>query len=740
MSKRYRNILLALLLVVVVAGGVFFAVNRTEVRTAVIMLVEGLVEVRIGKATDFVAALVDTLLETGDEMKTGEDGHSVLQMDDGTVVIIAPNSSCYVEEMEGTPEVPVTRIVLNAGEVFTVREQELPPDGSYQIETAVGTMSIRGSGMSAAYDPDTGEGEATCLTGTCAVQTGMEEQPLTGNEAIEVAQTGDVSDPEPLSEDQLKRWDTAIDKAQQAGVGGGFGELCRCEGDSPDRGDLVCKDGVEIPNYVGCGEFFEFDLSTSVHVVRGEVTVDVSYYGYTNIPGASAMRVERPDGTQVVAQLSGEGEGARQFDTGEPGEPVSGETYTFTLLDAAGEPIPDRVGTDVWVECPLEEAPGDLQAEVTPENDVEVSWNAISAAVQGYSVRLEEHPGPRYHIHIYDTYRGTSRVMPWEATDDDRFGLGELPDGDYDVTVEAGGRPSRGQGAECWIVDNDERLTFTKSGDTLTFHPQCRCEGDTLVCDDGTVTPGAPECGPLPPGGRAEICEWSGRGAGLCLFDPVKEEPTQILADAGFERWEGVAVSPDGKQIVFSATPAGEEGSRLYLVDVDGSGLVELPQLDNDIQPAWSPDGEWLAFHSSGNLAVMRPDGTDERLVQETSDQGPCYSDPQWSPDSQSILAPVWPSQGCGQDTYPRTVEFWIIPLEGDGEIASVASVTIEEGQECGWPFAFFSPDGTQVAYEDGACDAWLVNADGTGQPTALEGLPYEWSSRTFPQWYEKED
>jgi Tol biopolymer transport system component len=89
--------------------------------------------------------------------------------------------------------------------------------------------------------------------------------------------------------------------------------------------------------------------------------------------------------------------------------------------------------------------------------------------------------------------------------------------------------------------------------------------------------------------------------------------------------------SPDGSWILFQR-PFGQP----YLVHPDGTDLhalpVTLPAGAGARQLSWSPDGNWIVFTLSEGgesaIAVVRPDGTDLRIVIDRS--GVLESDPSW--------------------------------------------------------------------------------------------------------------
>jgi Tol biopolymer transport system component/predicted Ser/Thr protein kinase len=250
-----------------------------------------------------------------------------------------------------------------------------------------------------------------------------------------------------------------------------------------------------------------------------------------------------------------------------------------------------------------------------------------------------------------------------------------------------------------------------------------------------------PESGPVvdiePPTDSREVesCDWRGHGSGLCIYAPPREEPIQrILQDAGLDLMGWASWSPDGQQIAFSAVEAGgsPDQNAIHIVNADGTDLIKLPRISNEHSPAWSPDGEWLAFHSGCDLSVMHPDGSDPNIIWSEEDK--CAENPQWSPDSQSIIVSML--EGRIKRIFPLERKILIVSLEGDAfPIATIA----HQNEDCFIPEVAFSPDGKQVAYIDENCQPYLANADGFGQAEPLGHFPYWWTTMTHPQWGEGE-
>ena len=109
--------------------------------------------------------------------------------------------------------------------------------------------------------------------------------------------------------------------------------------------------------------------------------------------------------------------------------------------------------------------------------------------------------------------------------------------------------------------------------------------------------------------------------------------------------------SPDGTRLVFHSL---RDPSGLYVVNADGSNLSFLV---SRILPAWSPDGQWIAFIGQQDeanwqidLEIIRPDGSGRMLLAEipcsySALGGPCMAPKvRWSPDGTMLLFSASPS------------------------------------------------------------------------------------------------
>ncbi|MEE8584271.1 MAG: S9 family peptidase, partial [Acidobacteriota bacterium] len=138
----------------------------------------------------------------------------------------------------------------------------------------------------------------------------------------------------------------------------------------------------------------------------------------------------------------------------------------------------------------------------------------------------------------------------------------------------------------------------------------------------------------------------------LYVFDLESKKLTQITSGDYEDR--DPAWSPDGKLVAFASNrtdePDGNSNSDIWIVSADntdqGKTLLQLtsnPGSDGD--PAWSPDGDWIAYvtvtqpeilwYATNHLAVISSQGGSPRLLTESLDRN--VNSPRFAQDGQSI-------------------------------------------------------------------------------------------------------
>ena len=175
---------------------------------------------------------------------------------------------------------------------------------------------------------------------------------------------------------------------------------------------------------------------------------------------------------------------------------------------------------------------------------------------------------------------------------------------------------------------------------------------------------------------------------------------TQLTTQTGREQFP--TISPDGKWIVYDGNQAGN--SDIYLQSVGGQNPINLTKdsPDDDTQPAFSPDGERIAFRSErqgGGIFVMGRTGESVRRITDTG-----YT-PAWSPDgTQLVFATSLPSVfQIGPS------DLWAVTL-ASGERRSLSV----KGIQPSW-----SPHGHRIAY-------WTAYKEGAFGQRDIDTIPAE--------------
>jgi TolB protein len=174
------------------------------------------------------------------------------------------------------------------------------------------------------------------------------------------------------------------------------------------------------------------------------------------------------------------------------------------------------------------------------------------------------------------------------------------------------------------------------------------------------------------------------------------------------------AWSPDGKWIAFAVVfwPEG-----IWLVRADGTGPpVQVTSEAEDRYPAWSPDGSEIAFErynagwsEPGQIMVVPASGGVPTNV--SSDPG-VFSDlqPAWSPDGSKILF-------VSDRPHSFQLDFWVMNADGS-DVQRVTNTPERDESDPAW-----SPDGRRIVYSGvgashGASSSqiYVSNADGSNR------------------------
>ncbi len=100
--------------------------------------------------------------------------------------------------------------------------------------------------------------------------------------------------------------------------------------------------------------------------------------------------------------------------------------------------------------------------------------------------------------------------------------------------------------------------------------------------------------------------------------------------------------SPDGRQVVFDRVV--DYQYRLSIMAIATGEIRELEGVSGS-EPAWSPDGSWIAFSGDLHVGLIHSDGTGLKWI---TTQGGRNVHPSWSPDSSRV---AYQSDDLGRDT-----------------------------------------------------------------------------------------
>jgi Tol biopolymer transport system component len=190
---------------------------------------------------------------------------------------------------------------------------------------------------------------------------------------------------------------------------------------------------------------------------------------------------------------------------------------------------------------------------------------------------------------------------------------------------------------------------------------------------------------------------------------------TQLTNQPGQELYPSLA--PDGRSLVYASRASGNWD--IYLQRVGGKNPINLTgdSAADESEPAFSPDGERIAFRSEregGGLFVMGATGESAKRLTAFGHT------PTWSPDGRHIVFASTALMGA-ENRLGRSQLFMISTGELEQKERPLLTKGIEDALQPQW-----SPNGRRVAFwaiEAGNRDVWTVAVEG-GTPVPVTREP----------------
>jgi Tol biopolymer transport system component len=158
----------------------------------------------------------------------------------------------------------------------------------------------------------------------------------------------------------------------------------------------------------------------------------------------------------------------------------------------------------------------------------------------------------------------------------------------------------------------------------------------------------------------------------------------------------GPRIAPDGRRVAVARLDPRTRLGDIHVLDDQGADLRLTFAPGNEIQPVWTPDGNFIIYGAmqSGRAQLLRKraDGAGADEVLHESDYNLAPDDV--SADGTYVIF---------RESHPVTQnDLWVLPLDGSGKARPILNTAADE------PRARFSPDGKIVTFI----------ADGLGGPS----------------------
>ena len=370
-------------------------------------------------------------------------------------------------------------------------------------------------------------------------------------------------------------------------------------------------------------------------------------------------------------------------------------------------------------------------ARTVPSANRRVIW--ISAALGVIAALLVVVLVFEWHNHQENKQAPGFRTIAFASTAGEQSQASFSPDGSRLAYVA---RPEHGEGSRIYIQG---------------------VSSETAVPLVSNYQPNTTEWDPVwaPDGRQIAFLAHTDAGLGIYLASSTgNTEPRRVFIPQDMVHWDQNALSwsPDGKDLLFADHYPGQASSSIYRLKLDSLSAAPLasppPGWEGDMDPAWSPDGRFIAFIRASESAVrdiyLLPASGGE--LRKLTNDGRDIDSITWSSDSNSVVFSadrggkfaLWKVNISGGEpsrlpvgvedayqpamdrsgkrlAYTQSSALWSISgialHGGDHSPAPIVSSTLQDSAPS------FSSNGLHFAFQSwrsGQQEIWIANSQGT--------------------------
>jgi hypothetical protein len=200
-TKKYFLVWAAIGLGVLLVSCSLSGGSSTDAISAKLVEVSGGVELKQQDQADYATAEEGINLGVQGQVRTQAEGQAKLEISDGSIVRLGPDSLFSLQALESQNENVFLQVELLAGEIWIILQ-----GGEAEVNTPSGMAAVRGSYMSVSVDEETGEVVLTCLEGDCRVENGAASVDLVAGQKAIVTNLTQPPQKDRISAAEIERW------------------------------------------------------------------------------------------------------------------------------------------------------------------------------------------------------------------------------------------------------------------------------------------------------------------------------------------------------------------------------------------------------------------------------------------------------------------------------------------------------------------------------------------------------